>query len=564
MTEGDGRIKPGFIVALAALFLFALAARTMSPSDIFDNDQAGPISHIADVAFNDHWLMQRTPNGWLATKPPMFPWLGALAVRATGRTQEWSFKLPVVIAFAVIALVVFDWGRRAAGMAVATVAAAAWIASYHVFKLMYTARTDMLLAMWITLALWSVQRQRGMWQAASKGPPKAISPHQIALILMFALAVGAGLLTKGPPALIPVAWLIGVIAYDRAWRRCRPVWQVLGILLAVALFLAWLVPVLRTYPQWADNMHAEVVERVTGTGSGAKRRSPLLAMPAYFLARFQPWSVLFVAAAVFWWSKRRQSNGVLPWWPLLWVALILLIFTIPRGKRADYVLPAYPAAALLVACFIGHAQLQGGWHRFVVHVVVGGVAIAGIACAVACPWLPRPPSVPLQPGATAGAVVWNPAFVKFGCGAAVLIAAPVALWLVHRRRYVGGAMACCFVLIAVLGIYQSTLSRAAKTRRGDAIIALAQTARATSRREGVEVVCYGTASKRFAALLGSNRLATDVSLQSVDRGAVLLIGEEDWQRHEERFDGRASVIMRSDSREKVERRYVLALVEGKG
>ena len=546
------------VLVVAALLCFALAARTMSPSDIFDNDQAGPISHIADVAFNGNWLMQRTPDGRLATKPPMFPWVGALAVRAIGTTQEWSYKVTVVIAFAAVTVMVFDLTRRAANTAVATLAAAVWIANYHAFKLVYTARTDMLLTMWITLALWSVQRQRQMWR--SDAATTSSSWHRTVLIASFSVAVGAGLLTKGPPAMIPVAWLFGAVTYDRAWRRCLPVQQVLGVLLAAALLLAWLVPALRAHPQWADTINAEVIERITGTGSGAKRQSSLLVMPAYFLARFQPWCVLFIAAAALWWSKRRQSNGHLPWWPLLWVAMILLIFTFPRGKRADYILPAYPAAALLVAMLIDRAQAHRGWHRFVVHVVLGGSAIAGIGYALACPWLPRIPDVPLQPVAAVESVVWNPAMVKFGCGAAALIAGPVALWLVHRRRYVAGAMACCFVLVAMLGIYQSTFSRAAKTRRGDAIIALAQTAAAVGRREGVKVMCDGSASKWFAALLGFHRLAADVELTSVDGGAVLLICEEQWQKHKGRFEGQVSVLLRSDTREKVETTYLLVMV----
>ena len=120
------------------------------------------------------------------------------------------------------------------------------------------------------------------------------------------VAIGAGLLTKGPPALIPVAWLVGVIAYDRAWKRSRPVWQVAGIALAVALALAWLLPAVSAYPQWNDNINKEVFERVSGQGSGAGRDTPILAIPGYFMGRFAPWSILFAVAAVL-------VTGLLAW-----------------------------------------------------------------------------------------------------------------------------------------------------------------------------------------------------------------------------------------------------------
>ena len=552
------RRKCGHATALAVLVVFTLALRISSPSDIFDNDQAGPISHIADVAFNGHWLMQQAPTRKLATKPPMYPWMGALAVRATGLTHEWTFKLPQILAFVMVTLVVFDWTRRVSNVPVATVAAAVWVANYHVFKLMYTARTDMLLAMWITLGVWSVQRQRDEWQVGPEGAKPARA--QPGLIFLFALAIAGGVLTKGPPGLIPVAWLIGVIGYDRAWRRCRPMGQLLGILLAVALPLAWVLPTLQAYPEWARNINVEVVERITGAGSGAHRRSSVFSIPGYFLARFAPWSVLFAAAAARAWSERRESKSSVPSWPLWWVILILVIFMIPRGKRADYILPAYPAAAILVATIVAIGQSRPGWHRSVVHLVLGGVAIAGIAAAVACPWIPRPPLVPLQPGSPIAAAITSPTVLMFGCGAAALVAAVFALCLVIREKYVPASMSCCFVLIAILGIYQSTLSRAAKTRRGDAIIALAETAHTLSRREGMTVFCHHTGSSPIQALLGVHQLDEERMPEIAPSGALLITDEQAWQGGADQFPERASIIMQTQSEDPSDKSLLLVRI----
>ncbi|MDP6057306.1 MAG: glycosyltransferase family 39 protein, partial [Pirellulaceae bacterium] len=151
------------------LLVLSVSLRVAAPSDLFDNDQSVPIAHVVDVAANGNWLMQRDPAGRLATKPPMYPWLGALAVRITGRTDEWTFKLPVVLAFGVVAALVFDLARHTMDARTAALATAFWAANFQVFKLMFTARTDMVLTMWIVVGLWSVQRQRPRWHSRGVG-----------------------------------------------------------------------------------------------------------------------------------------------------------------------------------------------------------------------------------------------------------------------------------------------------------------------------------------------------------------------------------------------------------
>jgi 4-amino-4-deoxy-L-arabinose transferase-like glycosyltransferase len=350
------------ILAMAALLLcivLSLTLRIAAPSDIYDNDQPGPIAHIVDVAVNDQWLMQRQPSGRLATKPPMYPWLGGLAVKAIGRYDEWVFKLPIILAFLVTTGLILDLARRELGLTLGCLAAMFWVANYHVFKLMYTARTDMLVTMWIVLGLWCVQRVRDHWRQ------DAVSGVPIYLIAIFWLSVAAGLLTKGPPAFLPAVWLVMCIVIDRAWLRSRPVLQIVGLVAAGGLALAWLVPALRAYPEWIENINREVADRVAGTGSGSDRgQSSRFEILAYFFGRFAPWGVLAVLACVEIWRKgtggwRQRLRHPLVWC-VAWTALVLVVFMIPAGRRADYILPAYAGAAILAAWVVGEAVGERG------------------------------------------------------------------------------------------------------------------------------------------------------------------------------------------------------------
>ena len=96
------------------------------------------------------------------------------------------------------------------------------------------------------IGVWSVQLQRRAWSVgggAGRGRRAALW-----LIAAFWLAVAAGALTKGPPAGLAVAWLVVAAVSDRAGRRCRPVWQAVGLAVGSVLVLAWFVPVLQAHP----------------------------------------------------------------------------------------------------------------------------------------------------------------------------------------------------------------------------------------------------------------------------------------------------------------------------
>ena len=57
----------------------------------------------ADVALNDNWVWPRDMLSEPATKPPMYNWLDALVLKLSPRWDEWTFKLPSIVATLVIA-----------------------------------------------------------------------------------------------------------------------------------------------------------------------------------------------------------------------------------------------------------------------------------------------------------------------------------------------------------------------------------------------------------------------------------------------------------------------------
>ncbi|HWS77955.1 MAG TPA: glycosyl transferase [Thermomonas sp.] len=163
-----------------------------------------------------------------------------------------------------------------------------------------------------------------------------------------ALAVGFGLLAKGPVVLLHLGvpllaarwWHPAAQANGAAFAR-RAAWAVLG---GVALFALWLVPALAL----GDPEYREAL-LVTQT-AGRVRDSFDHAEPWWWYA-----PMLLVLMAPWWWSRWWWSQVPALWrdpgnrFAWIWLLGVLLAFSAISGKNAYYLLPAFAGFAILLA-----------------------------------------------------------------------------------------------------------------------------------------------------------------------------------------------------------------------
>jgi 4-amino-4-deoxy-L-arabinose transferase-like glycosyltransferase len=348
------------MILLVALGL-VLAARIGGRSDLDTKDQPKTVAYTADIVTHGRWVWPRDSLGNPTYKPPLYNWIGAPLVMALG-WDEWVLKLPTLLAALAILGITIALARailtpllrrdaeaagdvddsavrRLAGLG-ACIAGMAWIANFAVFRLIYIARPDMLVSCFVVLAFAAATLL--MRQEAGRRWP---------LQLLLWLSVGAAALTKGPPALLPIlyiplaAWLVhGRLAVA---VRTGITW---GLPLAVALFALWAVPAWFTIPAgWGQRLHDIESFRMTHGGKWEWFRTAWQ-QPFYFTVRFLPWSPLFIAVLIFTPIRRwfRGEMGEMT----LWVLLTLAFFSVPVLKRDDYILPAYPAAGIVVAWLV--------------------------------------------------------------------------------------------------------------------------------------------------------------------------------------------------------------------
>jgi 4-amino-4-deoxy-L-arabinose transferase-like glycosyltransferase len=169
------------------------------------------------------------------------------------------------------------------------------------------------------------------------------------LLLMYA-AVGLGMLTKGPvaivlPGLVFLIWL----AFQRRLGdvpRMYPAW---GVLIVLAIVAPWYIALYAQHGWqhivgffWGENV-------ARYTDAVAPERGLLFYAPVVLGDTF-PWSLLLVPAAFMTWRMGgRDQRGrllVLLW---VWLASIALFFTLSATKQDLYIFPVILASAVLSA-----------------------------------------------------------------------------------------------------------------------------------------------------------------------------------------------------------------------
>src|SRR4029077_16815339 len=88
-------LRPAFWSGIAlAVLLFAIANL---PWNLDEYDQAKQAFTSFEMVAQGHWFYQHTPNGWVATKPPLVGWSAAVFFGVT-RSWELAWRLPSFLA----------------------------------------------------------------------------------------------------------------------------------------------------------------------------------------------------------------------------------------------------------------------------------------------------------------------------------------------------------------------------------------------------------------------------------------------------------------------------------
>jgi 4-amino-4-deoxy-L-arabinose transferase-like glycosyltransferase len=368
-----------FVLFVGAQLLFY----RLGDRDLWASHEARAAQDAQRILDDGDWSLPRLFDDQVELqKPPLYYWLAAAAGWLRGGTVDAvAVRLPAALAGMATVLGVFGFlaarGRVLGGLFASVILAT----SQHFTWIARTGRIDVPLTFTVAasiLCLWTARQRDLAWG------------RTFAWNLAGYLAVAAGILLKGPIGLVlPVAvltvdFLLDQLRFIPSSRHPVITSSLLwGLPLIVAIALPWFVIAhLRTDGEFTRVFFwYHHVQRATG-GAPTLATHPWWFYVPRLAFDFLPWSPLLLVGG---WStmRRRAEAGPLGRLGLIWLVSILLLLSASRFKRADYLLPAYPGAAIWLGC-VGERQFQvwrtpnrARWLTF---------GIAGAMAAVVASW----------------------------------------------------------------------------------------------------------------------------------------------------------------------------------
>jgi len=353
-TSGPGdtfRGRPLWLWMMLPLVVSAATRGLWAP----DEPRYAQVAH--EVLSEPGLLVMRLCGEVYPDKPPLLFWLGALFGSLTG-WSVFGLRLISLLATAGTALLVQRIAGRHFGPREARLAPALWIGTAMVTELGGRLQIDPLLTLLTTLAL----ERLDPIHARRAGDERSAARRRVRVA---GLAMGLGMLAKGPiavavPMMVWAAWQLRA-RFTQA-ERPRITLDPLAIGLAVLPIGLWVLGAILREPTLAGPLLFEQHAGRLDSGPGQDHWGPWYEHVLTLPLLMAPWTiVLFVALEASWRALGRRAQSKDPRahdgfaQAFLWFAVLFVFFSAIGPKRNLYLLPAYPAAALLVA------HLWGRW-----------------------------------------------------------------------------------------------------------------------------------------------------------------------------------------------------------
>ncbi|MCW5691316.1 MAG: glycosyltransferase family 39 protein [Pseudolabrys sp.] len=427
--------------AVGLLLAFALVAFLPGFFQIppVDRDEARFAQATKQMLESHEYVDIRFQDEVRYKKPVGIYWLQVAAVKTgealgvrDAQTTIWLYRLPSLFG-AIGAVLMTYWAALAFVSRRTAVLAGLMMASSILLGVeARLAKTDAVLLFMSVTAMGALARI----YLASRRAPNAPAGWRLPFLMWTAIA--GGTLVKGPLVLMFVVLTIAALGIaDRSVRWVRSARPLTGFLWMLLLVAPWFIAIVA---KSGDNFFVKSVgdDMLAKVTSGQEAHG---APPGYyfllFWITFWPGSVLAGLAAPTIWKARGEPGAR---FLLAWVIPSWIVFEAVMTKLPHYVLPLYPAIAILIA---GIVEKNGLWrNRWIEHGTVGWFLLPG-AIAVAVPIIFFMMSRDL------GLVAW-----PFAAAAAIL--GLFAWWLYEvdgaERALLRGMMASVFIAVTVYAV----------------------------------------------------------------------------------------------------------------
>lgn len=365
MSLRDSRL--GHVIILTVVWAI-LTLPSLGTTSLWDIDEGLNAEAAREMYESGNWIVPQFNFQPRTAKPALLYWLQASAYRTIG-VNEFAARLPSAIAAFGVILLTYQLGRRMFDDNTGLLAGIILATSIQFAVLSHAATPDMLMLFGIMLAFtlfWHGYQYDGkLW------------------LITTSVGSAIAVLAKGPVGLALPGLVLTLFLLSRGQLMRWFNWRLLvGAVIFAAIALPWYVLVgsetrgafLRGF-WWNENVNRFLEPLDTHAG-------PLWFYPAVLVIGFAPWCVFLMPTI---WNaiqevRDGESTARLPQRMLMiWAMTYLLFFSAAATKLPNYILPMYPALALLTARLLWNWQHQRlALPRWVMPTSVASLAIVGV------------------------------------------------------------------------------------------------------------------------------------------------------------------------------------------
>lgn len=336
-------------LGLTVVYLFG-AFNHLAEVPLIDPDEPRYATAGRNMFEGGSWLIPEFNGKPRVNKPPLFYWLKAISDALCGEATEVSARLPSIFSgFLMLALAVW-MGTHFFSPATGLLAGFILTSSPLFMVISRTCITDQTLSTLLAGALACFLPRVADDQNA---------PTRKSWLLAGAFLAGLAFLTKGTITVIffltPLAYFLlkgrNLFARKEGWSFALPVFLLLALWWYIYLWAAL----------GHDNFRALLNTEILGRLKGDMHQEPFYYYIPVFIVLFAPWG--FALPAVLLDALRRvkmtemtgereNSSARVEKFLAVSVLTLVIFISIPSAKVPTYVLPAFPAAAVLTALFV--------------------------------------------------------------------------------------------------------------------------------------------------------------------------------------------------------------------
>ena len=417
------------LLALAASLILVVPCAIPT---LWDKHEGRFIESARGMLATGDWIVPRNVGEPLVFYPPLCAWLVAICANLLGGLGAFAARFPSALSAVGCVLLAYEFGVLLFDRRTGIFAACALLTIPVWPKTSIVCQPDTLVVFLLMASLYALLR---IDRAEKTRWPWAV---------LYWTALGASVMAKGPlgPAstlAVTAAWIL----WERKWKLAWQLNPLLGVAIVSAIVAPWFLAAHRAAgPEFLRQMWHEAFDMAAG-GPMLVHRQPA----HYYLAKLAgaaPWVVFALAALVPASAdpRERSSRRFL----VSWAGTILLLLSMAKAKRAYYLLPMFPAIAILAASWWTRVPPWGSAaSRWRERGPVLLVALAAVAALVVPFFLPEARLERLE--------MSRGLFILAGCGGALAGSGFFALHVSGRRN--GGFAALAAVLFVALAVQQT-------------------------------------------------------------------------------------------------------------